>query len=377
MGSHNVTRFFTLLLLVCCGNSLAADEKGIKVSGFLTSMVTQGRNELDTAYGNGLATKDVDWDTRDNHLGIQFASTLNPKMDVTAQFITRGGADNYNFKADWAYVDYRALESVRFRIGKYKIPQFLASDYLDVGYAYPWVRPPQDVYSTNPLISLNGMDLEFKVNLKNSKLLLDVYTGDGTHTSFIPPRTVDLSGGAYPPEMKGSPIEFSTHKTRGIAVKYASHYFTVRTGYFKTLVDAQPLELKDIPGAFGGIGFTADVANIVAYAEYVRRDTDPAMAPAFPDQNAWYTTVGYRLGKFMPTFTFSKIYPGIDKTPVAIKERSRALGFRYDLAESADIKFELLRVNPANDDDGELNHGLFNDRVKKGTIASASFDVIF
>jgi hypothetical protein len=148
----------------------------------------------------------------------------------------------------------------------------------------------------------------------------------------------------------------------------------MRAGYFKTDVDASvgPMELKDVPGAFGGVGFTMDVADIIAYAEFIRRNTDPQMELAFPDQDAWYVTLGYRFGKFLPTYTFSEIKPGLDKSDLAVEEKSQAVGFRYDIADSADIKFEALYVKPK-----EGNHGLFDDPVEKGTIYSASFDVIF
>lgn len=381
MSNKKVLRcLLTTMIMVGCSGMAAAEESGVQISGFLTTVVSQGKNDIDTPYSNGLATKNVEWNTRDTHLGIQFAGAINPKMDVKAQFITRGGAENYNLETDWAYVDYKAFKNIRFRVGKYKIPQFIVSDYLDVGYAYPWVRPPQDVYGTNPLISLNGIDMLYKVNFTSSKILLDLYVGDGSHKSAIPPRTVDYSqenfpvDQQFPDESKGQQITFETNKTRGFSLAYAAQTFTMRAGYFKTDVDAAlgSLVLQDVPGAFGGLGFTMDVADIVAYAEFIRRDTDPQMELAFPDQDAWYVTLGYRFGKFLPTYTYSQIKQGVDKSELAIEEQSNALGFRYDIADSADIKFEALFVKPK-----EGNHGLFNDPVDKGTVYSASLDVIF
>lgn len=381
-GNKKVMVWFLLSVVLVSWSGLASaeNEPGVRISGFLTTIVTQGKNDIDTPYGNGIASKDVEWDTRDNHLGIQFASSINPKMDVAAQFITRGGAENYNLETDWAYIDYKAFKNTRFRIGKYKIPQFIVSDYLDVGYAYPWVRPPQDVYGTNPLIALNGIDLLYKIDIYSSKLLVDLYVGDGTHKSAIPPRTVDFYQAQYPEdtqftdEIKGQQILFDTKKTRGLSVKLAAQTFSIRAGYFKTDVDASlgPMVLKDVPGAFGGIGFTMDAADVIVYAEYIRRNTDPKMEVAFPDQDAWYTTLGYRFGKFLPTLTYSQVKPGVDESPLAIEEKSTALGFRYDIADSADIKFEALQVKPK---DG--NHGLFNDPVDKGRVYTAAFDVIF
>lgn len=362
--------------LVCWSSAVFAVD--VQVSGFLTTIITQGSNDKDTIYGNRIATKDLEADTRDNHLGIQFSSSIDPRIDVTAQFISRAGPDNYSVETDWAYIDYKAFKNTKFRIGKYKVPQFIASDYQDVGYAYPWVRPPQDVYSTSPLISLNGIDMSYKINmLYGAKMFFDIYYGDGTHKSVIPPRTADAM--ELPAELKGMPILFETAKNSGFAIKYAAKTFTLRAGYFSTDVSADVdlgngtrLVFNDVPGALGGIGFTMDTHNIIVYSEFLRRDTDPQLAGTFPDQDAWYVTLGYRFGKFLPTITQSKIRPGVDKSDLAIEERSTALGFRYDIGNSADVKFEALYVKPK-----EGNHGLFYEPVKSGTVYSVAFDVIF
>jgi len=381
--NHRNTRSTKLIamsmvsLVVCIGSSsVVAAESNVQISGFLSTIFSKGYNKLDTDYANGLAGKDVEMDTRDSHLGVQFASEINPEMKVTAQFISRGGeAENYNLETDWAYVDYQALQSVRVRIGKYKIPQFIASDYLDVGYAYPWVRPPQDVYGTNPLISLNGIDLLYKVEVGGSKLFFDLFYGDGTHKTFVPPRTFDFTPpSSLPPGItaQGQPLTFDTHNTVGAAIKYVAPHYTARIGYFETKVDQPDFMMENVPGAFGGVGFTMDVSDIVAYAEFIRRNTDPAMEGAFPDQDAWYVTLGYRMGKFLPSVTMSQIKQGLDKSALAIEETSTGIDLRYDIATSADIKFEALYVKPK---DG--NHGLFDDPVKEGTVITAAFDVIF
>lgn len=391
MGNKHLVLWFAAAVIFFIGHGIVfAADGDIQVSGFLTSIFTKGKNELDTGYANGLAEKEIELDSRDNHLGLQFASTINPDMHVTAQMISRGGETNsYHLETDWAYVDYQALESIRFRIGKYKIPQFIASDYLDVGYAYPWVRPPQDVYGTNPLISLNGLDLLYKINFGESKLFFDLFYGDGTHNTFVPPTTFDASDGNPAADFdgtkdgkltlpsgkfltKGQQISFDTTNTVGVGLKFAATHYTLRAGYFKTKVTQDDFGMKELPGAFGGVGFTMDIVDVVAYMEYILRNTDPEMAGAFPDQNAGYVTLGYRFGKFLPSFTFSQIKEGIDPSPLAIEETSRALGFRYDLNQSADIKFEALSVKPK-----QGNHGLFDVPVEKGMVYSFGFDVIF
>lgn len=385
MCSKNVVSWFSVVAILISWNNIVKADMDVRVSGFLTAIASQTKNEKDATYANGTATKDAEMNTRDNHLGIQFASSIDPKIDVTAQFISRGGYENYALETDWAYVDYKPLKNSKLRIGKYKVPQFIASDYQDVGYAYPWVRPPQDVYGTNPLIALNGVDLSYKFNFGSSKLFFDLFYGDGRHKSFVPARTADAMGEEnnlpedVVQDLKGQPIEFDTKKTRGFAVKFAARTFTLRAGYFKTKVDVDAdlgngirMTMDKVPGEFGGVGFTLDVNNIIAYSEFIRRDTDPEMAGAFPDQDAWYATLGYRFGKLLPAFTYSEITPGVDKSDLAIEETSTAVDLRYDIGKTAAVKFEAMYVKPKAG-----NHGLFHEPVKDGRVYTASFDVIF
>ena len=88
-GNNNVVWWFLVTIILVSWSGMVSAENDIRISGFLTTIVTQGKNDTDTPYANGMATKDLEWDTRDNHVGIQFASTINPKMDVAAQFISR------------------------------------------------------------------------------------------------------------------------------------------------------------------------------------------------------------------------------------------------------------------------------------------------
>jgi len=44
-------------------------------------------------------------------------------------------------------LSYEINDSTQINAGKLRIPFYRYSDFLDVGYAYPWARPPQTVYN--------------------------------------------------------------------------------------------------------------------------------------------------------------------------------------------------------------------------------------
>ncbi|MBI3776497.1 MAG: hypothetical protein HY273_13305 [Gammaproteobacteria bacterium] len=357
----------------------------IKIDGFLSYVATRGYNDANASYDNGVATKDLGVDTLGNRLGLQFSAQIDPNTDVTAQFVARGGQPNYNVVTDFAYINYKPDSNWKIYLGKYKISQFLVSDYSNVGYAYPWVRPPRDVYSTNPLVSLSGIDVFYKKPLGNTNFVAQAFYGSGTHQTFVPAPVLDAMG-PVGQSWKGVLVPFKTNSTQGFNVGLASDVYTLRIGYFSTRVDVNvdlnrlgptynpklKMSMHDVWGSFGGLGFTMDLNNFVTYFEFISRDTAPEMRFAFPDQFAGYLTFGYRTGKFLPYVTYSQLDTGVDKSELALKEQSIALGLRYEVSNASAIKFEVMQVVPEKG-----NHGLFSDPVQDGVVATATYDVIF
>jgi predicted porin len=93
---------------------------------------------------------------------------------------------------------------------------------------------------------------------------------------------------------------------------------------------------------------------------------------ALADQEAWYATLGYRFKKVLPYVTYSEINEGDDKSNLALKQHSVALGMRFELGENAALKFEALKADPDNN-----NHGLFDEPVDDGKVFTVTMDVIF
>jgi hypothetical protein len=361
----------TLSYALAAGNDVTngADLGKVRINGFLTTSFTQGNNENDTGYLNDLATKDLSLDTYENRLGIQLATDIAEDTEVTAQIISRGGPYNYNASLDWAYLNYHPNKAFNVHLGKYKVPMFIVSDYVEVGYSYPWVRPPQDVYYINPLTSQAGVKLFYNIPIAQSNLLFQLYYGEGTHEVFVPPRSLDLGGSTMPVDTR---IKFKTKQAAGGNVGFKTEYFSIRLSYFKTKVDAPELGIENASGDFSSAGLTADWANIILYSEYASRDTDTDNIKAFPDQKAWYVTLAYRFSSVMPYATYSKLGEGNDPNILSIVQSSTALGLRYELNKATAVKLEALHSEPK-----EGNHGLFTKPVDEGMVYSLVVDAVF
>lgn len=93
---------------------------------------------------------------QDTILALQVSKQVNDKTTATGQLVSRG-TDDFETEAAWAFVSYQATENLTARMGRLRIPFFYYSEFLEVGYAYNWVRLPSDVYNI-PFSSFDGVD---------------------------------------------------------------------------------------------------------------------------------------------------------------------------------------------------------------------------
>ena len=67
-------------------------------------------------------------------VGLRLAFEVNEMIDLTAQVVAKGG-DDFEAVFDWAYVNYQFSDHTKAIIGRYRLPLYYYSDYLDTAYA--------------------------------------------------------------------------------------------------------------------------------------------------------------------------------------------------------------------------------------------------
>lgn len=401
----------------------SAPVYAIQFDGFFTVGAAthddKNKNTYISSLGDRGITEDVTFET-DTRFGIQMTSDVSENMSVVAQLLATGTSSNFNANIEWAYVDYEFTDWLSLRAGKIKQPVYLVNDYVEVGYAYPWIRPPVEVYYlNNPLNTVNGMELLLSFPVGPGRLSFQPYLG--SNRDDIP----NSGGTGY----------FEAENIYGIDVKYAGRgyavhasNFTCDVNTFGSLTDVPTDPGYGIPGnavdinlngkgqcRVSSAGLNLDISNVVVYAEWQERTTKDTLSRPFGDQNAWYTTVGYRIGKWLPHLTFASIdgksslvtdsngagaitvpaaggppWPAgtTFNFPVAI-QTSITAGLRYEVNDSAALKVEYSVVDVENDPaelakaNQSFNFGLFNTDftkfapTEKVGIASVALDVIF
>ncbi len=291
-------------------------------------------------------------------------------FSITAQVVSRG-EQHYDPKFEWLYGAIELYDGLTIRGGRLRLPVYMLSESLEVGYSYNWIRPPSEVYNQVPITNYDGGDLTYT----NS-----IFDWDYSFQAFYGQRNIDEKN------------HLKLRDILGINGSIGNEYVTFRGGYantgmtvnaprFNPLLSklrsvgfghiADELDTNDENGDFYEIGFSLDYEDFLLSGEYTWLRTAGIRA----NSEAWYISTGYRFGAFTPTFTFSsfrdKDHKHLDKaiagtvgTPFhgilqsmlpsqSRKQESITVGLRYDIDTSnysaiptLAIKAEWQYINP-------------------------------
>ena len=93
----------------------------------------------------------------DSTAGLQIDWAITNRFRTSVQVVKRPQDSFSSPEFEWAYLAYE-YENMTFRAGRLRLPLFVMSEYYSVSYAYPWFRPPQDIYdSLLGITSYNGV----------------------------------------------------------------------------------------------------------------------------------------------------------------------------------------------------------------------------
>lgn len=299
---------------------------------------------------------------------------------------------------DWANVKYQFTPDLSLRVGRTLLSSFMFSDTRKVGYANPWVRPSVEAYSLVPVTTSDGADATYKLQLGGvSHTLVGLY---GYFDISLPP---NLGGGRAEARRLWQIADTIEYGPVTVHVTYQSAKITIAqfNQFFDAMREFGPQGIKladrydqnDKLFRFIGVGAMYDPGKWFATGEWGNSEFHSALGRS----TAWYVSSGYRLGKFTPYLTFSKIKadsnrsdPGLDLSllppsvsPVAEEfnaglngilrgaaalQQTVSVGVRWDVFRNAALKFQydhvdlgtgsigtLINVQPAFQPGGTVN----------------------
>ena len=327
----------------------------------------------------------------DTILGLQLSKQVNDKTTVTGQLVSRG-ADDYGTESAWAYASYAVSDDLDVRLGRIRVPFFYYSDFLEVGYAYDWVRPPSEVYSS-PFSSIDGTDLNYRFALGDWDNSVQVYygrysrIGSGVDLKNFAGLALTSATGDLTFRASYHRLEIETDGTGSFGTVNVGAAAVIDTTLRAALNPTNNAALDaDIDQAvidftltgqelgFYGLAAGYDNGDVSAIAEYTQSFSE---SPFFPAVTTTLVKVGKRFNDFVGHLSYAatenELDSGLDGTiqkslGFEDKQSSIIAGLRYDYDTSTALKLEV------QSHDEEIVNGAKGESAMLYTVA---IDLVF
>lgn len=94
--------------------------------------------------------------TQNTYGGLRFRADVADDISFTAQFLSEG-SERYVVQTDWLYAQWQINDAWEMKVGRIRLPLYMLSQYIKIGYVYPWSRPPLEVYNFLGLTDFQGV----------------------------------------------------------------------------------------------------------------------------------------------------------------------------------------------------------------------------
>lgn len=366
----------------------------------------------------------------DTMVGVQGIVSPADRLSITGQLVSRGFSSNdaydtYVPAVEWFFVSYDLTQGTRLRAGRLRTPHYLFSESLEVGYSYPWARPPVDMYVPfkEQFSHFDGADIAYQTSVSGVETELKLFGGQMSGTflgiDIEVARVVGVTATLRKDDMTLR-YGVNTNKTS----------LTVPSG--DQLIEGFNLAARLYPDTFSGIsenfyndnqeyqyhglGINWEPGNWSLIAErflFLGPEKQFSL-----DSHGWYVSVGRQFGDWMPytvvgdyrTRMDSRITDGIRATyqdipegsdiqigdiPVGdlldtlrssalfgleernVSQRSNTLGIRWDFHPQADVKFEVEYFDFLTNSTGHMLPDDDRNKASDAVLTTIIMDVVF
>ncbi|MCG8311639.1 MAG: porin [Pseudomonadales bacterium] len=250
--------------------------------------------------------------------GIQFSNSFDEGLSVVGQIVGSGRSDN-DAQFVWAYVSYAFNPVFTIKAGRQRLPYFLYSDFLDVGYAYPWITPPDEVYDLSGFDNLDGINLEFFNEFGDTISRVNILVGASENETISQQASTvkveDFAGITW--NLNYDWLTFqATYSVEKVTIdqinEFADGINDLLNNYaaFDPRLDAltsdqlKHLQVEDSKATFTGVGLKGDWDSFFTAVEYVESDIEDS--PINAEESAWYVMAGYRWQYFTIALTYAE-----------------------------------------------------------------------
>jgi len=341
----------------------------------------------------------------DSRIGGQLDVKLDPRWSAVVQVIVEQRFDlSYRPRVEWANVKFQATPDLALRVGRIALPVFVAADYRKIGYAYPWVRTPVEVYGGVPITNSDGADLSYRWRAGGFKHTTQALFGR-THVGVTDTTSVDahaIVGLSHTAEIGATTVRVSALDARldtnilrplfdgfrqfgpagaAIADKYdvVNKRYTVLAASFN--YDPGNWFLMAEGGTSNGHSYLARSSGLYASAGYRTGNFTPYVTYARVDARSPTTDPGLSLAGLPPPYAAAaaQLNGGLAQVLKTIASQTSVnAGVRWDVRANMALKLQVERIMTRDGTRGTLTHlqpGFQSGRAVH--VTSAVLDFVF
>ena len=379
-------RVLGLAICLASTSAFALEQGEALINGFGTVGVTHLGGEDDgRSYGISGQTNDSWRGDQLSKFGAQLTYGVTDTVGLTLQTTAKAYGDEWKANLEWAYLSWQSTDNLMMRVGRLRTPVYMYSESIDVGFSYPWLRLPDEVYSQVQLSNYEGADIVYNLPLSFATLSFQLAGGIAKNRDYY----------IYDEE-----FDIDYDNVFGSSVSLATNDFgTFRVGYVEADIDTDISgSFTDIfgnpgtasllaldKGKFTSIGYQYDNGTWLTANEWTSRviENDGSNST-----DSFYLMGGRRFGDFLAHVTYAQLDEDEGR------QSSWTLGLNYNILPTVVLKGEYKRVDTTGGYDGvfvrnaqELYDNTVYDRTNglagvparnyDGDIISAGVDFVF
>jgi hypothetical protein len=342
------TKISIASLVILLASPTMAD---VKFSGFgsIVAGQTLNDNEILTAdfYDVGLYKNTLTFKA-ESVLGLQITADIAPDLKATGQVVAKG-TDEFKPDLDWYYLTYKASDDLTLMAGRRSLPMYYYSEFSEVGYAYPWIRPPSNLYWWQ-VTQFNGIHASYDFSTVDYSNSITVFYGNEYSTNNKEMLYYAKLGSRQLNNLPIVNVEENWTDIIGFNINIIGDIFDARLVYFRNdreRIDTNTAGDKAVRASasgfsheFFGIGGNVNIDNltIIYDANYVKYDD--TVGTVFP---TYLISAVYNVDQYQPYVTYSKADHWQTES---VNEKNyeehyiASVGLRYNLSSKASAKLQ-------------------------------------
>ncbi|PAV47140.1 hypothetical protein CK486_14610 [Pseudomonas sp. HAR-UPW-AIA-41] len=371
-----------LAIALASSTAYAVEQGEFVYHGFGTVGITHLGGEDDLDYGIQGQTNDGWRGDQLSKFAVQGQYGITDTLSLTGQLASKPQQDSWKVGPGNIYLAWQANDNLTLRGGRIGTPVYMYSETLNVGFSYPWLRLPEEVYSLVQLTSHDGADILYNRSTALGAMSFQLSGGNAIGREQY--ALDDMHDIDYR-DVFATSLALSTDNFGTFRVGYAEADLKITVDDVVTIPvlgqrNVALVELDGQKGKFSSIGHQYDNGTWVSAAEAVKLQIENNEEA---ETNAFYVMGGRRFGDYLAHVTYGQL------DEPAGRQVSMTYGLNYSFSPTVTLKGEYKRVDTSQGPDAvgvfqgnaqqAFNNGVLGTSygTPDGDIISVGVDFIF